>query len=656
MQALISKLKSDPYEAVQSLSIPDLEKLVNHLRDKFFNDESVVSDEVYDLIIDFITYKDPKNKILKVVGAKVSSKDRVDLDYYLGSMDKIKPDGNKIEKWIQKYKSPYILTDKLDGVSALLVYKENGDKKLYTRGTATQGLDISHLLKYFNNIPSFEKVKEFSTNKKIKSIKKDNLLAFRGELIISKKEFDDNWKSKKSNARNTVSGLVNSKHVDPELAKATSLVIYEMVDPIFNLSKQLEYVKTLGFKTVSSKEMEEVDYEKLSKYLLKRKEKGDYVIDGIIVSSDKKHERNTTGNPDYAFAFKDILEDQKAITEILSLEWNTSKDGYINPIVIIKPVEIGGVTINRVTAYNAKYVVDNKIGKGAKIELIRSGDVIPKIIKVITPVTKVELPEGDWKWNETKVDIISNNLNSKDVTVRNNHYFFASLDTKGLGLKIVEKVYDSGIKTIVEILKAKESDFLKVEGFRDKSAKNLVEAIKKAMTNDDKGIEMYELMSASNKLGHGMGKERCKLVLENIPNLINDYKKFTKKQLIDKIKEIPSFEEKTSKLFVENLDKFIDFYKSIEKFVKIKSAKKKTIIKDSKVKGKLIVLSGFRDKELEKKLSELGVEVKSGVSKNIDILVVKDEATLEENTGKVSKAKDLNVNIMTKPQFMKLLD
>lgn len=647
MKSIINKLVKEPYETVQNLEISEIEKLITHLRDAFFNGESLVSDDIYDLVVDFLTYKDPKNKLLKIVGAEVKSKDKVKLDYYLGSMDKIKPDSNKIEKWIKTYKGPYVITDKLDGVSALLIYKIDGTIKLFTRGTATHGIDISPILKYIKNLPTFVSVEKFVKNKKIKSKNSDNLISFRGELIISKKEFDENWSSKKSNARNTVSGLVNSKHIDPELANSTSLVIYEIVDPIFKLSRQLELSKEIGFKTVNSKELKEIDYESLSKHLLNRKTKSKYIIDGIIVSSNDIQKRNTSGNPDYAFAYKDILEDQKANTEIIDVEWNVSKDGYINPTVIIKPVNIGGVTINRVTAYNAKYVVDNKIGVGAKIELIRSGDVIPKIQKVLKPASKVELPKGDWSWNETKVDIISKNLNSKDIIIKNTHYFFSTLDAKGLGLKVVEKLYENGFKTIKDIIKASKDDFLEKD-FKEKTSENISNSVEKALNTN---LNLYDLMSASNKLGHGMGSERCKLILDNYPNLLDDYKKWSKKDFVEKIKEIPGFEEKTSQMFVDNFPKFMDFYNSIKDYITIK---KKTIIKKKKstLNGKIIVLSGFRDKDLENLLKQLNVDVKNSVSKNTNILVVKDNETIEESTGKVKKAKDLGIKIITKKELM----
>ena len=107
------------------------------------------------------------------------------------------------------------------------------------------------------------------------------------------------------------------------------------------LSEQLKLSNEIGFRTVHSKEFKEITYPILSEYLKKRKDKSKYLIDGIIVSNNEIHQRNKSGNPDYAFAFKDILEDQKAKSTIIDVEWKISKDGYNNPTVIIKPVEIG---------------------------------------------------------------------------------------------------------------------------------------------------------------------------------------------------------------------------------------------------------------------------------------------------------------------------
>ena len=104
-------------------------------------------------------------------------------------------------------------------------------------------------------------------------------------------------------------------------------------------------------------------------------------------------------------------------------------------------------------------------------------------------------------------------------------------------------------------------------------------------------------------------------------------------------------------MFVDNFPKFMDFYNSIKDYITIK---KKTIIKKKKstLNGKIIVLSGFRDKDLENLLKQLNVDVKNTVSKNTNILVVKDNETIEESTGKVKKAKDLGIKIITKKDLM----
>jgi len=649
MMNIIKKIKLNALETISELSIKELEEIIVYVADKYYNTSiSIIDDATYDLLIDFLRLREPKSKILKNIGAPIKSKNKVKLDYHLGSMDKIKPaDSNKFDSWIKKYKGPYNLSDKLDGVSALLVYKKNESIKLFTRGTATEGQDITVLIKYLN-LPSFEEIKEYVSKKKIVSDDKDNLMAFRGELIINQKIFEKNWGNTLKNARNSVAGLVNSKNINSDLAKDTNLVLYEVVDPFLKIDDQFKILNELGFKVVKNKTVTTISFEILSKYLRDRRSNGEYLIDGIIITDSKKHDRNTDGNPEYAFAFKDILEDQIAQSTIIQIEWNISKNGYLNPTVIIEPVSIGGVEIKRVSAHNAKYVVDNKLGVGAKIEIIRSGDVIPYIQKVIKPATKIDLPKGKWHWNETEVDIISNDMESDELKIKNLQFFFSTLNTKGMGKKNVEKIYNSGLNTIEKILKAKESDLLKIEGFQEKTSSNLILAIKESLTN----VNLAKLIAASNALGEGIGERRLKQVLDTYPNLITDYKKWSKKEFIDKIKELEGWEDKTSSVLVNNFDEFIKFYNKIKSYITLE---KKIEIKQSKLTGLTIVLSGFRDNDLQEKLESIGVKISSSVSKNTDYLVVKDQETINEGTGKVQKAQDVGVKIITKEQLIKLI-
>jgi len=648
MATIVKKILKNPLEVIAELSIEDLEESAVYANDKYRNDVPVMEDKIYDLLIEFLELRAPKSKVLKQVGAPVKTKNKAKLDYTLASMDKIKPtDTNKLEKWVNDYKAPYYASDKLDGISALLIYTVDEKIKLFTRGDGVEGQDISKLIKYLK-LPDWQDVNKYIKNKKIKSEHENNIIALRGELIIPNKVFQKNWADKLKNARNAVSGLGNSKTIDCDLAKDTNLVLYEIVDPAMKIETQFITINELGFETVKYKKFNEITFPILSEYFLERRTKSDYTVDGIIITNNGKHERNTdTKNPEYAFAFKDILEDQKAESKIIEIEWNISKNGYLKPTVLLEPVCVGGVEIKRATANNARFVVDNGLGKGAVIEIIRSGDVIPKIVKVIKAV-KPDLPKGKWHWNETEADIITDDKGTDDIAIKNIYNFFSKLDTKGLGEKNVEKMFAAGLDSVEKILKATEDDLLEVEGFKEKTASNLVESIKESMTN----VSLPKLMAASNKLGELMGERRLTQVMEAYPNLLVDYKKWSQTEFMDKLIELDGWEEKTSETLVTNMDEFIKFYNKIKSFITIE--KKKTV-KKTKLTGLTIVMSGFRDAEVQEKLEGMGVKISSSVSKNTDYLVVKNQDTIDEGTGKVEKAKEAGVKIITKDQLIKLI-
>lgn len=645
---LIQKLltSEDQINFISNLTINEIEKIIIFAADKYYNTlQPIISDDLYDILIDFLKIKNPKSKILKQIGSKIKGKNKVKLDYWLGSMNKIKPNDKQLNIWNKKYPPPYHISDKLDGISALLIYN-NKNINMFTRGEADEGLNISHLIKYLNNIPTYETILNFSKKHNINGEK--NIIAFRGELIMKEEIFLNKWNTSFKTARNCVSGIVNSKNLNPELIMDIDLVIYEVIDPFYNIINQFDIIKKLKFNCVYFIIYNNIlTFQYLSEYLKQRRYTNIYKTDGIIITSTKLETRNIKDNPEYAFAYKDILEEQIGTSTIIDIEWNVSKNGYINPTIIIEPIIIGGILIKRVTGKNAKFICDNKLGIGAIVEIIRSGDVIPNIHKIIKPAKKTLLPKINYHWNESNVDIILDDIkDNKEILIKNITHFFGTLKTKGLGEKNIIKLIDNGYDTIPKILSIKLDNLIEIPGFKNKSSENLINAIKTSINN----ISLYKIMYASNKLGQGIGEEKIKLIINIYPNILTDYKKWSETDFIENLNKINGWDTKTSTLFVSNFNDFIIFYKSIIKYITIN--KETVIIKNNTLNNIIVVFTGFRDDELKNNIELNGGKVVNTLSKNTNYLIIKDD-TESNKTEKYKKAIELNINIISKETFKK---
>ena len=170
----------------------------------------------------------------------------------------------------------------------------------------------------------------------------------------------------------------------------------------------------------------------LGNLLVKRRKESNFEIDGIVVIDSSKPYKNSKKNPKYGFAYKTVLTDQIAEVKVLDVLWDISMDGYLKPRLLVETVRLVGVDINYVTAFNAKFVEDNKLAPGSIIKLVRSGDVIPHILEVIkeSPTGKAKMPDIPYKWNKSKVDIIIKNKKGKygnDIKIKLFNHFFKTL-------------------------------------------------------------------------------------------------------------------------------------------------------------------------------------------------------------------------------------
>ena len=585
-----------------------------------------MTDGQYDILKEYIEEKYATNKVLKEVGAPIH-KEKVKLPYYMGSMDKIKPDTNAIVLWKRKYKGPYVLSAKLDGISALYS-TEGGTPKLYTRGNGVEGQDISYMIPFLK-LPD------------------DADITIRGELIMSKKTFDEKYKKKAANARNLVAGISNRKAINKADFNAVDFVAYEVLNPILKTSDQMKMLEKMNVIPVIHKTVKEVTNELLSKLLISWRDSYDYEIDGVIFANDAKYPRKKE-NPKHAVAFKMVLSEQIVEAKVVDVIWTPSKDGYLKPRIRIEPVTIGGARIEYATAFNAGYVEENKIGIGAVIQLIRSGDVIPHILKVITPASKAKMPDVPYVWNDTHVDIMLKDASSDAIVQEKNiANFFIKLNVTGLSIGNVRRVIKGGYTSVPMILKMTEADFLEIDGFKEKLAKKIHTSIHAKLEE----VSLGKLMAATNIFGRGMGERRINAVLAEYPKILLSKK--SKEEKIKQLASIKGFATKTAMAFVDHIDTFMKFVvetglqKKIEEKVRKSVSPKNT---SHPLYGKRILLTGFRDKALEEQLKKLGVKIATSVSKNTHIVIVVD---LDEDTGKADKARTLGIPLILVEEFKK---
>ena len=600
----------------------DEKKLIELLREAnkaYYNEEPFFTDNQYDIIKEYIESKYPKNVILHEIGAPVE-RNKVILPYPMGSMDKIKPDTNALTNWTAKYRGPYVLSCKLDGVSGLYT-TEGKQPKLYTRGDGKVGQDISHLIQFLR-------------------LPKTKGIVIRGEFIIPKLVFETKYKDKFANPRNMVAGIINHKSVNDTI-KDLHFVAYELMNPILKPSEQMAYLMTLDVECVLYKTESNISNNLLSQTLVDWRYNYHYEIDGVIVTNDDIYERKA-GNPDHAFAFKMVLSDQVAEAKVVDVLWAASKDGYLKPRVQIEPINLGGVQITYATGFNGAFINDNKIGIGAVVELIRSGDVIPYIRKVIIPAENSKMPSVPFKWNDTHVDIMLEDIES-DETVREKNItgFFRGIGVEGLSSGNVKRIIETGYKSVPDIIKMTIDDFLKVKGFQEKTASKLFEGIREKINT----ASLVTIMSASNMFGRGFSEKKIELIMESYPEVL--LSKESDLQKISKISSIKGMAVKTAEAFVEKIPDFINFVKTagIEKKLDFE---KKEINLSHPLFDKSIVMTGFRDTALQEALKNIGAKISASVSSKTFVVLVKNK---DEDTGKANEARKLGIPLMTPQEF-----
>jgi len=659
ISTIIGNFKTKGIKSLNELSEKTLNDIIKTANEMYYSSSSssssssstlLLTDNEYDVLISYVIKRFPTNTIAKEGHATINvdkhtfEKNKIELPYQMWSMDKIKPNTDALIKWIKKYKGRYIVSCKLDGISALYS-NESGIPKLYTRGNGIIGQDISHLIPYLG----------------LSGISKN--VAVRGEIIMPKQIFTEKYGKKFANPRNLVSGIVNMKKIeDVSIYKDLSFVAYEVITPILSPSHQLEFLSKMNkIETVMHCIIEKnITNQILSELLVKWRKSYLYEIDGIICMNDKIYPRKE-GNPDHAFAFKMVLSDQIAEAIVVDVIWTPSKDGYLKPRVQIEPITLGGVKIEYATGFNAKFIKDNCIGIGAVISIVRSGDVIPHITGIIKPAAQPLFPSDsktEYEWNATQIDIVLTNKNSDETVIQKNITgFFTGIEVEGLSSGNIKRLIEGGYDSIPKIIRMTLTDYLKIDGFKEKLATKIKNGIETKLNT----ASLPVLMNASNLFGRGFGVKKLKLILDTYPSLlVKKTNKYQKSEMVAMVKEIPGMAEKTSLNFVEKIDRFVEFMKELDledklyegNDTKTQNTPVETESTTHELHGKKYVMTGFRDKETIAKLEKIGAIQSAGINKSTYVLIVKTNENKNDNSVKINEAKKLGVPIMAITEFI----
>lgn len=634
--------KGFPQEAVKTLTRKQAIGIAQYLDFQYHSkNKSVVSDEVYDILKDYILDKWPNSTYAKKIGAPVLKRKgvvEVKLPVPMPSMSKIKPGNGSVDRFAEEYKN-YVVSDKLDGISLQLVYENGKLTKALTRGDGTLGQDVSGVIPALS-VPQRIPIK--------------TLFITRLEFIIPHKSFKKQFSVHEgtgdfSTGRNMGGGLLTRN--EPSANVSTfHCVAYDIIGgkgSSYPISKKLSLLKKLGFLTVMFKKLSKIDDEILTKLHSIRKQKSIYEIDGIIVASDIVA-TTTKSNPKHAKAFKvNSIENSQVVT-VREVEWNKSRHNKWIPRVRIDPIILGGVKVQYFTAHNAffirhgyRYSDRNKglpvrpINEGSVIRVLRSGDVIPYIVEVVKPSRKPSHPEGQYFLDENGVHYISDKTKDEGVSVKNMIHFFKSMKIEGVKEGTIKKLRAAGYTTLSSILTADAEDFMEIEGFQQTSAENLERSIRKGL----KEATFARTAAASGIFGDKIGEKKLQEIVNTYPNIMQ-MAQLPVSELENKIRQVRLFSN-LSKQIAVGLPKFVKF---VEKHgIKIRANKTPSSTELSNLN---VIFTSLRDAQLEAEIVAKGGKIASTV-KNANILIAKEGAY----NNKIEYAQTNNIPIMTVDKF-----
>lgn len=573
----------------------------------------------------------------------------------------------RIKKELGTEEIDYTCELKIDGMHIILTYQKGFFILGATRGDGKVGEDVTQNLKTIESIP-------LKINDNIDCVVEGEVYMKKSIFKELNKEREKKGEKPLANPRNAAAGGV--RQLDPRITSERRLdcFVYDYSWPEDDIPEtqfeELKRLMNLGFKVNKKfklcKSIEEII--QFWKKWEKDREKEDYWIDGVVVKVNKRKYQKQLGYtgkaPRWAIAFK--WSGEQATTILKDVIFQVGRTGKITPVAVLKPVNVRGTVVSRATLHNADELKRLKIKIGDTVIVEKAGDVIPHIIKVIPELRPQDAKEINFPANcpicgsvviRPKGEVAHYCSNKKCGAKQRNHlYYFVSkkaFDIQGLGPKIIDQLMDAGlVSQPADIFLLKEGDLEPLERFAEKSAANLISAIKKA-----KEITVPRLLIACSI--KYVGEETAYLLIEklnlwvvkSISELIERFRSLTKENL----EAIDGIGPKVAQSIINwfSNKKNIEFLKKLEE-VGIKLKIEKPTKKNQKLEGKSFVFTGELEsisrEKAQEKVRELGGKTPSSISKKTDFLVV------GKNPGsKYEKAKKWGIKIINEKEFLELI-
>lgn len=607
----------------------------------YYQGRPEISDSDYDKLEDELRKLDPHNPTLQIVGSTTSASDKIKHDKKMLSLEKTYVLDDLVS-WMGK--EEILSTMKLDGISCSLIYQDGELALAKTRGDGTYGENITKKVMWISNVPKF--------------LKNKNKIEVRGELYCDEESFF--WLSsemtaigleKPTSQRNIVAGLMGRKD-NLELCRYIKFMAFDY------LSDEPMRMEEEKFKLLSKHEFLIPDYElhktksSLEDVVDRARNfmtEGDYQIDGLVFTYNKIsiHDElgETSHHPRYKLAFK--FQGESKTTTLKEIIWSVSRNGILTPVGDVEPVELSGAMISRVTLHNYGMVAANNLKAGDVIEIIRSGEVIPKFLSVVkSSRNKLEIPDRcpscDSKVEIKDIRIFCKNEycpgKNKEIILN----FIQKIGIEDLsGKRLDELIKAKMVKTIPDLYRLEAADLMKLDKVKDKLSQKLIESIQKT-----KYVDLITFLSSLGITGGAFNK--CEKVVRSGFDSIKKIKNLSLEQLMS----IEGFAEKSAMDFLTSLR---EKHELIDELVDLGFEFTVEETRETKITGLKICITGALSEKrpvVEDMIREGGGIVVSSVSKNTDLLVTNET---DPSSSKYKKALELKIKIITEAELMKLL-